>query len=522
MAMQVCSNVTVVGARDVRMGDVPSLTPVWSPGGVVRIASRQLSTWFCKPSLGPFHFPVLDYAVEQPSSNARTPQKEHGVGQTPATIHSLPTELLEMVFHHYTHTLALLPYDDPELEKEWMTPRDRFRKAVSVYTNSTTNPIILTHVCGRWRTLARLTPKLWARVSINQPKPHHIPMLATWLQRSQRKPLDLTILQNSDDVNTRNTSAIRDIFYLLLNNACRWRSLKLRLYADTGPLFQSIYEHRIWGPAPLLEEVSFLLLEDWTREESKALSSLLFSSPRLRSIALGNSRDLLDELWAAPLNVITTLTLDRLAAEDLFGLLLACPMLKELSVDTLTRSQGQGCPEISHPSLQRLSLIHMDDGTSLIFDRITLPCLKHLNLAMGYGKMRDLAATSKSLLSLMQRSASYLTGLEIDMGEEREPLLVQLFSSPFLSQLSELSITSTVTDLTMDALTLSLSSPILFPVLRRVSLHHCRVNDGALSRMIISRSGILQYVHAFIHESLVQDASLRLPNMTLDIELYNH
>ncbi|KAH6887259.1 hypothetical protein BKA70DRAFT_75098 [Coprinopsis sp. MPI-PUGE-AT-0042] len=520
--MQICFNVATLAAQDVTMTDIAP-GAVWSPTSVVRIASRQLSSWLSRPSTLHLAFPrsgrLMD--IQQPSSmTSPTDVAFKLAGREMATVHSLPTELLDMVFDHYTHTISDLPYDASHLDAMRMSVGDPFRQCVGVTPNATTNPVVLTHVCARWRSLAISTPKLWAKISVRWPKPRNVPMLATWLQRSAQRPLDLQLTQHSADVNSRNTSAIRDIFYLLLANSHRWRRLSLRLYADTGPLFRAIYEHQHWASSSVLEEVSLHLLEDWTPAESGMLCSHLYGSSKLKKLTLGDFLEVPNALWAAPFSRVTDINIAQIPLHQLFTLISLAEALENLSVWDVEEALGRYLPQdtLTVPRLKTLKLSHINDDGTKFFGRVTLPAIRTLKLPMGMGILSEPCEAWASLSSCLSRSACSLATFEMEVPDDQEDLLLEMLSSSHLSEVADLSIQSDVSDRTLDALTITSSSSIL-PQLAQLRLRRCRGQDGALSRMITSRAKKLRYVQAVLNEALRGDVSFYSPDTILDFQI---
>jgi hypothetical protein len=499
------------------MDELPA-TLQWSPTSVVQMARRQLSSLLFKKTASPIPF-LWSQRTFQPHQSFPSPST--ATTSTSINIHSLPTELLDMVFYHYTHTLATLPYSDASLESIRMSRCDPFRQCVGVDLDATTNPVTLTHVCARWRSLARLTSKLWSRISVRRPQAHNIPMLAVWLQRSGRKPLDLTIIQDSNDVNTRNTSAIRDIFYLILNQCHRWRSLTLQLYADTGPLFLSIYEHRRWNGLSLLEGVEIHTLEDWTARESEALCSFLYSSPKLQRLTFGNLREVPELLWAAPLAQVTHLDLDRLRADQLHVLLSSSPSLANLSIETLAAAERPEFSKVHHASLQTLSLNRIHYDMTEVLGHLALPSLTKLCLRTGFGPCCEPSRGWKSLADCLKRSSCHLLALEIWLPDGAEELLIDIMASPYISQLSGLTVWSTTTDSTLAAL-MDTGPTRVLPNLAALSLQLAVAADGAISRVVSTRMGTLRYMHAVLGCSSPRDAALIVSGTTLDFEISHY
>ncbi|KAJ6493853.1 hypothetical protein DFH09DRAFT_357603 [Mycena vulgaris] len=56
-------------------------------------------------------------------------------------------------------------------------------------------PLILSHVCGYWRSVLLSIPMLWATIWIDRPKVAHIDMVKLWIERSRNCLLSINLRQ---------------------------------------------------------------------------------------------------------------------------------------------------------------------------------------------------------------------------------------------------------------------------------------------------------------------------------------
>ncbi|THU75679.1 hypothetical protein K435DRAFT_706647, partial [Dendrothele bispora CBS 962.96] len=140
----------------------------------------------------------------------------------------------------------------------------------------------LSHVCAGWRDLARTTPSLWSRISINLFDPEHDPfrlksMLTTCLALSYPSPIFLDLTMDEVDV---------DEFVLqsVMRHCDRWAEVCLNITASHFDKLSPIK-----GNLPLLHSLTINdleLFEDLDSPESLDCFSL---APRLRAVAIGNT-----------------------------------------------------------------------------------------------------------------------------------------------------------------------------------------------------------------------------------------
>ncbi|KAJ7718359.1 hypothetical protein DFH07DRAFT_1068058 [Mycena maculata] len=118
---------------------------------------------------------------------------------------SLPSELASFIFFHCT------PSSTPPPQP-----------------SSLESPLRLSQVCRHWRDIAISTPELWQCIAFVSPVPsdlRSVEMLGTWLSRSGRHPLNISL----DCVDPEYASHLIDACRV---HAHRWQDTDLTLLAE--------------------------------------------------------------------------------------------------------------------------------------------------------------------------------------------------------------------------------------------------------------------------------------------------
>ncbi|KAJ7320812.1 hypothetical protein DFH08DRAFT_1086111 [Mycena albidolilacea] len=193
------------------------------------------------------------------------------------------------------------------------------------------SPILLTHICRRWREMALALPVLWRAITMYR----NDDLVSTVLSRSGRCPLSIHI----DDSN--NLSG----FLAILPEYSRLEYLKFRLTSfRDGPCID--------GPMPLLRHIDFIL--DYTSEEPYVL---LGAAPLLRT-AIFDVYAAMNVMSTFPWAQLTSLTLTAMVMHECFPILQKTPDLVHYELhlhlfDEPSHSQGV---EVTLPSLESLVL----------------------------------------------------------------------------------------------------------------------------------------------------------------------
>ncbi|KAF8143265.1 hypothetical protein K438DRAFT_650423 [Mycena galopus ATCC 62051] len=149
------------------------------------------------------------------------------------------------------------------------------------------SPWVLTHVCGRWRTVALASSSLWSFVGIDYSKRdlYPLPLLQAQLQRASRIRVEfmLHVPFSSDRTISENHLAL---FQLLVDHSPRWEELRLCVIPEIIPMITTLRDR-----IPVLRK----LYLEWPSSDSGGTNAMDYFSraPALRHIALMlNSRTL--------------------------------------------------------------------------------------------------------------------------------------------------------------------------------------------------------------------------------------
>ncbi|KAK7021246.1 F-box domain-containing protein [Favolaschia claudopus] len=275
-------------------------------------------------------------------------------------------------------------------------------------------PILLTHVCRRWREIALSFPGLWTSISVSAVLTHIGPqsegllnMLEAWLIRSASNLLSVSVLP-ALSVYLRGRSP----FYMTIRDtAYRWCELEIIRPLEDYPIL--LRKDDLWD-LPQLKKLT-LLLPTNTRPRSlqpDALS-ILTNAPVLCDVRLmGFSPTNLLLPWSQ----LTTLRADNLFPIECLQSLVASPNLVSATFSFWKEENFFYLPSTAPiarlPHLQSLSLFAADDEDHYtpLFDYFDLPALQSLHLDLPPPPTADAYAPLTALLS---RSA-ILTTLSLD------------------------------------------------------------------------------------------------------------
>ncbi|EDR15537.1 uncharacterized protein LACBIDRAFT_302023 [Laccaria bicolor S238N-H82] len=181
-------------------------------------------------------------------------------------------------------------------------------------------PLLLGRVCSAWRSIALLTPRLWASLHIPTPTPDSISDSASvrkmatrceavrdWILRWGEIPLSISLYTpdplysfSSPPDSQEDMEAFRSVSRQILPFSRRWKAVDLRAMEGSFTHLQDIVE----GDVPMLESLSIAsipmrtlglqVLSQNSRRPWKKSSGIL-SAPKLRRLSLTSLRqNLLD------------------------------------------------------------------------------------------------------------------------------------------------------------------------------------------------------------------------------------
>ncbi|KAK6996901.1 hypothetical protein R3P38DRAFT_3370715 [Favolaschia claudopus] len=259
-------------------------------------------------------------------------------------------------------------------------------------------PLLLCHICSRWRAIAFDTPKMWASLHVSVENyiihtKNKSAAIVDWLTRSAPLPLSLSI--SCRDPLGYAHAYCKASLRLLTQFSARWTSLQ---YIDLP--IQSFLQLEETVDAPLLRDVHITCRSSGSVVgHGHILDSKLFSGTRVSVTSLDPASLVLERLqdpsyrWEH----LTDLTLDLLGPsepdwddhntyryldyETVYRLLECCINLRSLTVpialgDTLTQT-------LEVPALESLTLIVAGsecEGLEELVDQLVMPKLTKFHL----------------------------------------------------------------------------------------------------------------------------------------------
>lgn len=230
------------------------------------------------------------------------------------------------------------------------------------------SPVVLSHVCRRWRSISLDMPSIWSclHVTVDQTENHHL-ALETFAQRSRNQPLSVMFIDMSDRSQLPSgaqpwqptpydgRTGSRLCWQVILRNCARIRNLAICI--DDEDMFEAVQDSLQGLCFPLLEYLGLMLA--W-----QAFADELDGQLDIRAPALTHLR-----IYDLP--IVSTMPLyDRLTE------LVLCKMVAFDQNDLM-----KIIPRISS-TIERLTLgtfqFHVQDHPGSI--RLSFPRLRHLHL----------------------------------------------------------------------------------------------------------------------------------------------
>jgi hypothetical protein len=267
-------------------------------------------------------------------------------------------------------------------------------------TTSTEVPLLLSHVCQTWRSVAFNLSEIWATVHCRVAKGKasiQAKHLHDWLTRSKERLLSIRI--SFEDELSWIASLSTAIIVTLLPHSHRWRNLDLVVLKGWFPLLDLVY-----GKVENLESLSIRTPGPTFYE---GLPDLFAEAPRLRNVFLKCAD------FELPWIHITSVTLLQPSVIQVTTMIHHCPCL--ISGKFLELYEGrivQVTPFPPHLTLERLSISLKDlisNPIKVMLDILTLPKLRHLSLVFPGWDWNPLS----HIEALVDRSGSPLKSLEI-------------------------------------------------------------------------------------------------------------
>ncbi|KAF8962747.1 hypothetical protein BDZ97DRAFT_1662631 [Flammula alnicola] len=301
--------------------------------------------------------------------------------------------------------ISLLP---PEILAEIFTyciPDERF--PIPCQTEA---PLLLTHVSAQWRALALSIPDLWTALHINYKDPaEDISATNIWLSRSGNKLLSLSIAIDFAE------QAQQEILDALCRPSKRWKHVRFD------------FRHLFCPPI------------DISNTNVSPITRLLTSAPKLREVTWVDDLADTDTLLKLPLGRLTRLSLSMdHGTLDYLQVLNQCYNLEHIRI---TRPFSL-TPHAQTPLfLSKLTSLNITCDVTDILDHLVLPALRevriygesdkqdrsqtlghdasysqsnpHLQTSLPHANPHSLPWNPTSLLSLIDRSDCWITGLSV-------------------------------------------------------------------------------------------------------------
>ncbi|EAU87502.2 hypothetical protein CC1G_11721 [Coprinopsis cinerea okayama7 len=477
-------------------------------------ASRHLWNWVFSNHTRALTFPINTCSREQTSPPHYPPETLQPMSRL--HINALPVELLGEIFAQYTHSFLdgtpFVPEDHRRTRRRRKRELQMRFGRVSAHRTSSTNPILLGHVCGYWRALSLSMPELWSKICVTFPTTSDVPLLDMWLKRSGTSPLDLTIVHSQGRVKD---DGIDDIVRLTCGQNHRWKHVTLILGEHVDHLFDA------WAPSipfPLLEGID-LQLSDWDEDIAVQLCRLMYRAPNLRRVRHNTWWKTPSVTSGIPWSVLEDVELKVLDADDLDVAFTQGLHLRSLTIHNLVGTVKR-LP--SDPSmLPHLGYLSIGSGDiHQILRKVELPALKELHLPEGLGG-RHTSQTVPDILQEITRFSCRLEKLLVNLGHPAdEDILITILQSPVMTDLKSLAIRSKATGKLLQFLTPSSSSSSPLSKLEHLILSKLYSNDGELKDMVQSHVGCsasrLRSVEVcFYTHSHAIDKTIEFPNIRM-------
>ncbi|KAJ7656052.1 hypothetical protein DFH06DRAFT_1473774 [Mycena polygramma] len=348
-----------------------------------------------------------------------------------SAMRSLPAEILGQIF--------IVCRDESLDEREYET------------TNPNSAPMVLTHVCSRWRMVALSTPRLWNNVRLLTGAfvDGRETLVREIFDRSCSAPLSITLANPPEEWNMsfldpdcRNLPLPdNDIVW---NSTRRLRHLSLDVYS--GDAGSQLCRRQTVFPQLLSLEI---LVSETDEPDMHAILDSFGSSPLLRSLTLSLRGVLSDDVVPAtfPLAQLTKLDINAplttIGARDI---LVQCTALEIANLHGLLDWDDHGpLPPHDICTLRHLSqldvAIVLGAGVAELLDTLTVPQLTSLSITSSPWP-HQVDQSADALLALHTRSQFSLTHLSLVQQELTLPQFVSILRVPTLEMLVMESCTS--------------------------------------------------------------------------------
>ncbi|KAJ7147978.1 hypothetical protein C8R46DRAFT_1359489 [Mycena filopes] len=363
-------------------------------------------------------------------------------------------------------------------------------------------PVLLGRICSAWRAISITTPRLWSRLHIVEPEPlgwgrpdgildekvaQRLETTKTWLDRSGQCPLSISFQGSSSG-----STAIQDRFMqTIIPLAPRWNDITLWVGNMVLDVFSDITENDV----PLLRRLE--VSEYSVIEHSLAL----LKAPNLTELSFTGRHGEIPDVpvrWENLAHLSVGHTLPCLVALELLS---RCPQLQVCSLlihlGDISMDGPGGIVEV--PLLHSLSITGFSPAIEMMFRRLSLPDLRHLDVQGQPGNMGSELQLSIEDFLVGLAVSSRLQTLRINTPMFTSSSIIQLFRS-LPTSITCLHITDRmipwghdyadgiVDDEVIAALTPTPDNPGSCPALQELQIILCSSpSDAALLRFIEAR-----------------------------------
>ncbi|KAG8875324.1 hypothetical protein FRB98_007959 [Tulasnella sp. 332] len=265
-----------------------------------------------------------------------------------------------------------------------------------------TIPLVVSHVCRRWRAFALGSPILWTRLIFDRSGVDSFERERVWVSRSNGAPLDIEINGKAFEESGDGAQRVRRMMQVLEPHAGRWRSLRLsNIPNDTfiilGNLLTNmavpnletlVVTHRTWRPRNT----------KWTFRPFQTTGAPQLRRLTLRSTPIEWDSPLFHNLHRLTLGVLGVPWADQVfVASKVYNLLSQSPDLEELIVSSVGGFMGSpprrklqptddawsippaldGVPSIARPKLTKL-FVDSSEVIDTLLQSVQMPALKAL------------------------------------------------------------------------------------------------------------------------------------------------
>ncbi|KAK7063532.1 F-box domain-containing protein [Favolaschia claudopus] len=261
-------------------------------------------------------------------------------------------------------------------------------------------PLLLSHVCRAWRSIALNMPSLWSRVRVSSSETDPSDwqeLLQCWLARAGTQLLDLDLTGGLDQNQTAH------LFSTVAPYSLRWRSFQCYW---TNPVSIPNDTDIIRGRIPSLCE-----LRVWIKRDDVApgkpeipIITAFSDAPALRKVELSY---LPPKSISLPWARLTHLDLYGQAMDQAIQALHQTPNLKQLSADLRSALGGVQPTPVVLGHVHDLSLSNVFGNVGKYLPNLTVPGIKTLHV---YSIVYEGRSHAAALLSMLTRS--HCTGVE--------------------------------------------------------------------------------------------------------------